>query len=155
MRQEKMTKKHKKSTVLHRRHELYKTGYKIFMGQGLELEEREFIGRALCMIAEGANPAEELLVKSGKGEKNSKQAAKTENRNRMLIAAIMELRWPSEEGVAALTLEEAIAYIATDHGRCDEGEGPFAVTENNLRKVWQKYKDNAGFEETFSILPDD
>ena len=125
------------------------------MGQGLEIEEREFIGRALCKIGNGANPAEELFVKSGQGEKNSKQAAKTENRNRMLIAAIRELRWPSEEGVEALTLEAAIAYIATDGGRCHEGEGPFAITENNLRKIWKTYKDYDGFEETFSTLPDD
>ena len=145
----------RKSTVLHRRHELYEIGYKIFSGQTLEIGEREFIGRALCMIGRGADPGKELLVKPGKGEKISKQAISTENRNRMLIAAIKELRQPREGGFEGMTLEAAIAYIATDNGKNLDGEGPFSITENNLFKIWKKYKDYEGFEETFPMLRDE
>lgn len=147
-----MDKAKKKSTVLHRRHKLYELGYKIFIGQTLEIEEREFVGRALCMIGEGADPGKELLVKPGKGEKISKQAISIEKRNRMLVAAIKELRWPRKEGFEGMTLEAAIAYVASDNGESLEGEGPFSITEDNLRKIWKKYKDYEGFEETFPVL---
>ncbi len=78
-----MVKNPKMNTVLSHRHELYITGYKIFHGLDLYEAEREFIGRALCMIGKGHDPGEGLQSKAKRGENVGDQAVSIENRNRI------------------------------------------------------------------------
>ena len=106
-----MVKSPKINTVLSHRHELYITGYKIFHGLDLYEAEREFIGRALCMIGKGHDPGEALQSKAKRGENVGDQAVSIE---------IF-----------------------------------FKLTENNLKKIWKKYKDYPDFKEDFYQLPHD
>jgi hypothetical protein len=149
-----MEQEKKKTTVLNHRKELYITGQKIFCGEELSIEEREFIGRALCMIGEGYDPGTALLSKAGRGEKVGEEAKYTENRNRKIVAFIKTLRGAvNPQTEKKYTLEQAIAYVATDGGKGEDGENEFEVTANNILKIWNKYRDHYGFDEEFFLLP--
>jgi hypothetical protein len=146
----------KKNTVLSHRHELYITGYKIFHGLDLYEAEREFIGRALCMIGKGHDPGEALQSKAKRGENVGDQAVSIENRNRIVVSYIKTLRKPiNKETGKKMTLEAAITYLATKDDEFNDGEIFFKLTENNLKKIWKKYKDYPDFQEDFYLLPHD
>jgi hypothetical protein len=146
----------KKNTVLSHRHELYITGYKIFHGLDLYEAEREFIGRALCMIGKGHDPGEALQSKAKRGENVGDQAVSIENRNRIVVSYIKTLRKPINKKTGKrMTLEAAITYMATKDDEFNDGEIFFKLTENNLKKIWKKYKDYPDFQEDFYLLPHD
>ncbi|MDA0896278.1 MAG: hypothetical protein O3B02_06835 [Proteobacteria bacterium] len=151
-----MVKNQRKNTVLSHRHELYITGYKIFHGLDLHQAEREFIGRALCMIGKGHDPGEALQSKAKRGEKVGTQAARIENRNRLVVSLIKTLRKSQDKRTGKkMTIEAVINFLASDDGRLNDGEFSFKLTENNLRKIWKEYKDSPDFEEDFYQLPID
>ena len=52
-----------------------------------------------------------------------------------------------------MTLEAAITYLATKDDEFNDGEIFFKLTENNLKKIWKKYKDYPDFQEDFYLLP--
>ena len=149
-----MVKNPKMNTVLSHRHELYITGYKIFHGLDLYEAEREFIGRALCMIGKGHDPGEALQSKAKRGENVGDQAVSIENRKRIVVSYIKTLRKPiNKETGKKMTLEAAITYLATKDDEFNDGEIFFKLTENNLKKIWKKYKDYPDFQEDFYLLP--
>jgi hypothetical protein len=151
-----MVKNPKINTVLSHRHELYITGYKIFNGLDLYEAEREFIGRALCMIGKGHDPGEALQSKAKRGENVGDQAVSIENRNRIVVSYIKTLRKPINKKTGKrMTLEAAIAILASNDGEFNAGEIFFHLTENNLNKIWATYKDHPGFEKEFYLPPHD
>ena len=151
-----MVKNPKMNTVLSHRHELFITGYKIYHGLDLYEAEREFIGRALCMIGKGHDPGEALQSKAKRGENVGDQAVSIENRNRIVVSYIKTLRKPiNKETGKKMTLEAAITYLATKDDEFNDGEIFFKLTENNLKKIWKKYKDYPDFQEDFYLLPHD
>ena len=151
-----MVKNPKINTVLNHRHELYITGYKIFHGLDLYEVEREFIGRALCMIGKGHDPGEALQSKAKRGENVGDQAVSIENRNRIVVSYIKTLRKTINKKTGKkMTLEAAIAVLSSNDGKFNDGEIFFNLTENNLKKIWKKYKDYPDFNEDFYPLPHD
>ena len=149
-----MVKNPKINTVLSHRHELYITGYKIFHGLDLYEAEREFIGRALCMIGKGHDPGEALQSKAKRGENVGDQAVSIENRNRIVVSYIKTLRKTINKKTGKkMTLEAAIAVLSSNDGKFNDGEIFFNLTENNLKKIWKKYKDYPDFNENFYQLP--
>ena len=143
-----MVKNPKINTVLSHRYELYITGYKIFHGLDLYEAEREFIGRALCMIGKGHDPGEALQSKAKRGENVGAQATYIEKRNRIVVSLIKNLRKSINKKTGKkMTLEAAIAYIATKDDEFNDGEIFFKLTENNLKKIWKTYKDYPDFQE--------
>ncbi len=107
-----MVKNPKINTVLSHRHELYITGYKIFHGLDLYEAEREFIGRALCMIGKGHDPGEALQSKAKRGENVGTQATYIEKRNRIVVSLIKNLRKSINKKTGKkMTLEAAIMNL--------------------------------------------
>ena len=124
-----MVKNPKMNTVLSHRHELYITGYKIFHGLDLYEAEREFIGRALCMIGKGHDPGEALQSKAQRGENVGDQAVSIENRNRIVVSYIKTLRKTINKKTGKkMTLEAAITYMATKDDEFNDGEIFFKLT---------------------------
>jgi hypothetical protein len=77
-----------------------------------------------------------------------------ENRNRNVVSLIKSLRKSINKKTGKkITLEAAIAVLASNDGEFNDGEIFFKLTENNLKKIWKKYKDYPDFNEDFYQLP--
>ena len=130
-----MSEKEQQKSVLYKMQSLKNLGNKILSGKQLTPEELHYIGEAFVHIGDGADAYEALGIK-GTGGWNSKKSEDQKNRLNQIVLIlgwIEQAMKPKPDGMG-FELSEAIRYVSTENNPQAE------FTEDNLYKLWQRYK---------------
>ena len=114
-------------------------GNKILSGKQLTPEELNYIGEIFVRIGDGADASEVLGIK-GTGGWNSKKSEAEKNRLNQIVSTlgwIEQAMKPEPEGMG-FDLSEAIRCVSNESNPQRE------FTEDNLYKLWQRYKSQRG-----------
>ena len=133
--------KPKEEPVLVKMQRLKDLGKKFLNGKPPTEEELKYVGNVFVLIGDGADPYDVLNIKGtgGWNSKKSKEEQERLNRLRLAIAWIEQAMKPEPDGFG-YDFERAVGKIAEDYSDPPH----FGLTEDNLRRIWNRHKELRG-----------